>query len=120
MTMSKTASRARAAAGKAPVSAADEDSQRLATAQALKHLIEEERVRLMKAEAVLECAMLAMDETDVEQTHGPYYQNVIGVARDLILQSIDQLDSIRLGPLLDRLTVRSGHGVKEHVAAYLH
>jgi hypothetical protein len=123
MTMTKTASRSRSAAAsesKAPISAADEESHRLATAQALKTLIEEERIRLMKAEAVLECAMLAMDETDFEQTHGPYYQNVIGVARDLILHSIDQLDSLRLAPLIDRLTGRTGPGVREHVTAYLH
>jgi hypothetical protein len=95
-------------------------SSSLAAVQVLKDLIEEERTRLMTAESVLECAMLAMDETDHDQAQGPYYQNVIGVARDLILQSIDRLDSVRLGPMLDRLALRSGSSVREYVAAYLH
>lgn len=131
MATNKSASRARAAralgkkvtsslAATRPGSAETTESHALATARALKDIIEEERTRLMTAESVLECAMLAMDETDHDQTSGPYYQNVIGVARDLILQSIDELDSTRLGPLLDRLTLRGGHGVKEYVAVYLH
>jgi hypothetical protein len=99
---------------------ASERADALATAEALKRIIEEERVRLMSAESILECAMLAMDETDHEQANGPYYQNVIGVARDLILKSIDQLDSVRLAPMLEKLALGNRHGVREYIAVYLH
>ena len=96
------------------------DGRVLAPVQALKDILEEERARLMTAESVLECAMLAMDETDHDQTSGPYYQNVIGVARDLILQTIDHLDSVQVAPILERLALRGGHSVREHVVVYLH
>jgi hypothetical protein len=106
--------------GKDWVPQASERADALATAEALKRIIEEERARLMSAESILECAMLAMDETDHEQANGPYYQNVIGVARDLILKSIDQLDSVRLAPILQRLALGNRYGVREYIAVYLH
>jgi hypothetical protein len=125
MATNKSVSRARAARALARKVASSEpraaiESGSLTATQALKDIIEEERTRLMTAESVLECAMLAMDETDHDQAQGPYYQNVIGVARDLILQSIDRLDSVRLGPMLDKLALRRGGSVREYVAVYLH
>lgn len=78
--------------------------------------IEEERHRLMKAEAVLNCVLLAMndeqeciDEDGCEEDdeciegHRPHYPSVLDVARDLVNQSINQLDSVRLRPMIEQI-----------------
>ena len=62
----------------------------------LRESIEAERGRLMTAEALLHCIVIAMDDDDCQRSDGPHYQSVIDVARDLINQSINQLDSINL------------------------
>jgi hypothetical protein len=58
--------------------------------------IEAERGRLMNAEAILHCTVLAMNEHDCADPDGPYFQNIVDVARDLVRQSINGLDSVRL------------------------
>lgn len=69
---------------------------------AVEDAIEDERARLMDAETILHCVVIAMNETDPSDTHGPYYQNVIEVARDLVVESINRLDSVRMRPMLER------------------
>lgn len=70
--------------------------------EALHEAIEDERARLMDAEAVLHCVMIALDDDDRWNTHGPYYQSVIGIARDLVTKTINRLDSVTLRPILAR------------------
>jgi hypothetical protein len=77
--------------------------------------IEEERHRLMKAEAILDCVLLAMAENDGCGDSPPHYPSVLKIARDLVNQSIDQLDSVRLKPM-----IRGTDGVKEERPAYVH
>jgi hypothetical protein len=100
----------------------------------LRELIEAERYRLMRAEAVLHCVLVALDDADSGRTDSPHYQSAIDVARDLIKQSINRLDSVEL-PRLEAET-RAGanvdttrdedrvsecaNEVKEHVLRYVH
>jgi hypothetical protein len=102
--------------------------------QILRELIEVERYRLMRAEAVLQCVLAALDDGDAGCADGPHYQSAIDVARDLIKQSIDRLDSVEL-PFIDADTsVRANvdtaqakdrvstctNEVKEHASRYVH
>jgi hypothetical protein len=57
--------------------------------------IEVERGRLMDAETILHCVVLAMNEHECEPDE-PYFQNAVDVARGLLRRSIDGLDSVRL------------------------
>jgi len=66
--------------------------------------LEEERRRLMTAEAVLRCVEIALDENIGTTADGPDYQSVIAAARELIAYTINQLDSLRMKPMLERLT----------------
>lgn len=68
--------------------------------RALHCAIETERSRLMDAEAILHCVVLAVDQNDGWNTEGPYYQGVIGVARDMLATAINQLDSLSLRTVL--------------------
>ncbi|MGC3981011.1 MAG: hypothetical protein QM808_07130 [Steroidobacteraceae bacterium] len=64
-------------------------------------VIETERARLMKAQAILNCALVAME---CENTAGAtYYPDALQVAQELLNQSIDQLDSLRLRPMIQAL-----------------
>ena len=68
---------------------------------ALLETIEVERTRLMKAESLLHCAILAMDDDDgLDNGDRPYYQTIIDVARDLVNQTLEQLDSVNLAPMI--------------------
>lgn len=102
--------------------------------------LEDERSRLMEAEAVLNCVLVAMDDDDGCNARGPYYPSVIGLARDLVNQSINQLDSVRLRPMIEQINsgaesseklesrsrsgreqaLRGNDGVKECAPEYLH
>jgi hypothetical protein len=70
---------------------------------ALLAALEAERTRLMKAESALRCALVAMDYDADFSADEPYYPNVVELARDLLRHSIDQLDSLRLRPMLEEL-----------------
>ena len=66
--------------------------------------IEVERARLMKAESLLHCACLAMDYDDgFDDGERPYYPDVIELARELVNQTLAQLDSVTLGPMIEKL-----------------
>jgi hypothetical protein len=100
----------------------------------LRELIEAERCRLMRAEAVLHCVLVALDDDDSGRADVPHYQSAIDVARDLIKQSINGLDSVQL-PLIERETradatvdttrnedrvSECANEVKEHALRYVH
>lgn len=72
---------------------------------ALAETIEKERTRLMQAQSLLECIVIAMDY-DEGNARGPYYPSVIELARDLVNKSVGQLDSVRLRPMIEQ--IRSG------------
>ena len=80
----------------------------------LQDKIEFERSRLMTAEAILHCLAIAMDECDSGEPDSPDYPSLIDLSRSLVRQSIDELDSVRVKPLMSAL------GVKESAAAYVH
>ena len=64
-------------------------------AERLREAIESERENLSKAESVLGCLAIAMEyETVAPST--PYYPDVAQVAREIVRQSIDRLDSLTL------------------------
>jgi hypothetical protein len=125
MAIDKSKSRARPSRNRARPTASsasgDSDSRLPPIASTpLQDAIETERARLMRAEAVLHCVVLAMDVTEGDNAGAPHYQAAIDLARDLIVQTIDQLDSVRLKPLLGMTGARRMYGVKESAGEYLH
>jgi hypothetical protein len=89
-------------------------------AATLDDAIEAERARLMRAEAVLHCVVIAMDESDADNTQSPHYPSVVGLARDLVAQTINELDSLRLAPMLSEIGSHGVHEVKERGVEYVH
>jgi hypothetical protein len=68
---------------------------------ALSQTIEAERENLLKAETVLACLVISMQyESDL--TPKPYYPDVAQIARQLIRQAINGLDSLNLDRCLSR------------------
>lgn len=63
--------------------------------EGLHEAIEAERGNLAKAEAVLGCMAIAMEYESDSET-GPYYPDVARIARDIVRQSINSLDSLAL------------------------
>jgi hypothetical protein len=125
MAASKSTSRVRSSRNRAKTTAfsapADSDSSPTPIASAtLEDAIEAERARLMTAEAILHCVVIAMDETDDDNTDSPHYQSLVNLARDLVVQSIDQLDSVRLRPMLDMVAAQGKYEVKESRVKYVH
>ena len=73
---------------------------REAAAECLRDYIEDERLRLMRATAVLDVMRIAMEEKDAgTEVDIPCYSDVARVARDLVNKSINNLDSVAIGPL---------------------
>lgn len=68
--------------------------------EALEDAIEDERARLMTAHSVLSCVTLAMEGDDGGGKDGPYYPGLIGIARDLVNESIKRMDSNKLERLM--------------------
>jgi hypothetical protein len=105
----------------APGASANSDSSEPRVAAAtLEDAIEAERARLMTAEAVLHCVVIAMDESDADTTQDPHYQGVLRLARDLVVQTIDQLDSLRVAPMLSKVGSHGMHEVEERSIEYVH
>jgi hypothetical protein len=61
----------------------------------LHEAIETERGNLSKAESLLGCLAIAM-EYETDTVKGPYYPDVAQLARELVKQSINGLDSLVL------------------------
>lgn len=74
----------------------------------LESAIEEERSRLSRARAVLGClqvALLSSDRDDEECDVGDF-SDAAAVARELIGESVERLDSANIGPLMRKLRIR--------------
>lgn len=74
----------------------------------LKEAIEAERSRLMTADAILHGVIIAMDADDTQDPDSPDYQTLVALARDLVKQAIDQLDSVRLRPMVEQTGGKRG------------
>jgi hypothetical protein len=66
----------------------------------LEAAIERERSRLWQAQAVLECLGLALLNADEFEGTPPNYSDAAKVAHHLIGETIEQLDSVNLNPLV--------------------
>jgi hypothetical protein len=73
--------------------------------EGLHEAIETERGNLSKAESLLGCLAIAM-EYETDAVKGPYYPDVAQLARELVKQSINGLDSIVLEQRLTRNRVK--------------
>jgi hypothetical protein len=97
--------------------------------------IENQCSRLMDAEAVLDCALVAMEEDAHIDPEGPYYPGVIRAARDIVSDAVKQLDSEKLEAVIEsaqntpahseddaypELVTSKEHGVEEEPAEYVH
>src|SRR5688500_13393765 len=65
-------------------------------AEVLHEYVETQRSRLMDAEAVLDCVICALDEDSRLDASGPSYPSVVRIARELIREAIDRLDSVKV------------------------
>jgi hypothetical protein len=81
----------------------------------LLEFIEAERTRLMQTESLLQCLLVALEDEEVE-TRSPYYPHVIELARELLTQSIGQLDSLRLRPLIEQARGERAYATAEEKA----
>jgi len=70
---------------------------------ALEDTVEQERARLMKAHAILNCVVIAMEDEGLCSGDGPYYPAVIESARDLVNESINRLDGVGLALMSAKL-----------------
>jgi hypothetical protein len=78
--------------------------------EGLHEAIETERGNLSKAESLLGCLAIAM-EYETDTVKGPYYPDVAQLARELVKQSINGLDSVVLEQRLIRNKVKEDHAV---------
>jgi hypothetical protein len=86
-----------------------------AVPEGLERAIEAERDNLSKAESLLGCLAIAMDHAAWEhedEVVTPYYPDVARMARNLVRQSINALDSLNLEKHLAR------RRIKEHTEVY--
>lgn len=86
--------------GDAPPDRNLNDSSRMS---ALLGTIEDERDRLMTAEALVACVLAAMESYDAGDPDGPCYSAVLELARDILSESLDKLDSAKLKPMIREL-----------------
>jgi hypothetical protein len=77
----------------------------VAVPEGLHEAIENERDNLSKAESVLGCLAISM-EYESDSVDGPYYPDVAQLARELVRQSINGLDSLVLQQRLLRNKVK--------------
>lgn len=71
---------------------------------ALEEAIEEERSRLGRADMVLECLCLALMYAEEDHTGStPNFSDVARVAQELVSKAINNLDSVQIGPLIERV-----------------
>ncbi len=73
--------------------------------EGLHEAIENERDNLSKAESVLGCLAISM-EYEADSVSGPYYPDVAQLARELVRQSINGLDSLVLQQRLLRNKIK--------------
>lgn len=112
--------------------------------ETIEDAIEMERARLMKAETILQCILIAMDENDgfdrdddddddeYIDVDGPHYPTLIEMARELMNQSIRGLDAVNLTSKAQEIesdegdaygmnpAARGKHEVREPYLPYFH
>ena len=123
MPQKPAASRARASRSSSTTADVSDDriaSATAATCDEIQDAIEDERSRLMTAEALLHCIVIALNDHDGDAAHGPDYHTLVALARDLVRRSIDALDSMRLRPALPNRRAQEGLAVRECTATYVH
>ena len=54
----------------------------------------------MTAESLLDCVLAAIDNCGDGELDGPYYPGVIGLARGVVHETLDKLDSVKLKRLI--------------------
>jgi hypothetical protein len=96
--------------------------------EGLHEAIEIERGNLSKAESVLGCLAISM-EYETDSVDGPYYPDVAEVAREMVRQSINGLDSLVLQQRLLRNKIKEsadlsiaegGYAVLDFVGMHRH
>jgi hypothetical protein len=85
--------------------------------EGLHEAIETERGNLAKAESVLGCLAISM-EYESDSVNGPYYPDVAQLARELVRQSINGLDSLVLQQRLLRNKIKEHPSVPFAEGAY--
>ena len=85
----------------------------------LHEAIETERGNLSKAESVLGCLVISM-EYEPDTVNKPYYPDVAQLARELIRQSINGLDSLTLQQRLLRNKIKEGTGLSFGEGGYVY
>ena len=85
--------------------------------EGLHEAIEIERGNLSRAESVLGCLAISM-EYESDSDNRPYYPDVAQLARELVKQSINGLDSLALQQRLLRNKIKECHGVPFADGAY--
>lgn len=85
--------------------------------EGLHEAIEIERGNLSRAESVLGCLAISM-EYDSDSDNRPYYPDVAQLARELVKQSINGLDSLILQQRLLRNKVKESHAAPFAEEAY--
>jgi len=74
---------------------------------ALTEAIELERERLMKAESLLDCLLLALKSDDHEnEADAPYFPTIVAMIDELVTFTIDQLDSQKINPHIQALVTK--------------
>lgn len=91
-------------------SATSTDVYGLPLPESLHDAIEAERDNLSKAESLLGCLSAAMQQ-ESHSAGGPFYPDVADMARDLVRQSINRLDSLALQQTLLRNKVRENANI---------
>jgi hypothetical protein len=86
--------------------------------EGLHEAIETERGNLSKAESVLGCLAISM-EYEADSVNRPYYPDVAQLARELVRQSINGLDSLVLQQRLLRNKVKESPGLPWVDGSYL-
>jgi hypothetical protein len=86
--------------------------------EGLHEAIEIERSNLSKAESVLGCLAISM-EYDTESANKPYYPEVAQLARELVRQSINGLDSLVLQQRLLRNKIRESYDLSFAEGGYV-
>ena len=98
-------------------------------AEVLYEYIETQRNRLTDAEAILDCVICALDDDASLDASGPSYPSAVRIARELVHEAIDRLDSVTVKAVMATADVSaetSGEGqgkyggVREEGSMYVH
>lgn len=103
--MARRRSASKARRGRGNKAHSEEHVYGVAVPEGLHEAIENERDNLSKAESVLGCLAISM-EYESDSVSGPYYPDVAQLAREMVRQSINGLDSLVLQQRLLRNKVK--------------